>query len=117
MKFTEVVRILINGRGINRNKMLKDLGMGTGTFTTWERRGTIPSAETVLKIAEYFNVSVDYILGKTDIKNKPAVDNGEPISNHYVNVLKKYEALSPEQRKLVDAFTDALIAGNQGSNK
>ena len=68
MNFTNTVLNLINEKGISKNKMLMDLGMGVGTFATWEKRGTVPSAETVSKIADYFEVTTGYLLGKTDKK-------------------------------------------------
>ena len=63
MKFTEIVRSLIDKKGISINKMLTDLDMGGGTFATWEKRGTVPGGESLQKIAEYFGVTVDYLLG------------------------------------------------------
>lgn len=68
MTFTETVRKLLSEKKMSINKMLTDLKLGSGTFATWKKRGTIPSGETLEKIADYFGVSVDYLLGKTDSK-------------------------------------------------
>ena len=64
MTFTETVRKLLSENKMSINRMLTDLKLGSGTFATWEKRGTIPSGETLEMIADYFNVSVDYLLGK-----------------------------------------------------
>ena len=69
MKFTDIVQNLIDERGITRNKMLSDLQLGTGTFNTWEKRDTIPSGDILIKIAKYFGVSSDYLLGLTSSPN------------------------------------------------
>lgn len=45
--------------------VVKELLIATGSVTKW-KNGTIPSGETLTKIADYFHVSVDYLLGKTD---------------------------------------------------
>lgn len=37
----------------------------------WETGKTTPDKETIIKIANYFSVSVDYLLGNTDIKKAP----------------------------------------------
>lgn len=34
-----------------------------------KRNGTIPSLDYLKCLAEYFNVSIDYLLGRTDYKN------------------------------------------------
>lgn len=64
--FTDRVSMLIKERGISKSAMLKDLHMGSGIFATWEKRGTIPGGDTLGILAEYFQVSVDYLLGRTN---------------------------------------------------
>lgn len=96
MSFTENVLKLIEQNGISKNKMLKDLGMGTGTFATWQKRGTIPSGETLSKIAAYFNVSTDYLLGNEQKNKLPA--EARSLSDIENEILKIYHSL-PEDKK------------------
>lgn len=107
MGFIENVLSLIDKKGITKNKMLKDLGMGTGTFNTWEKRGTIPNGEILSKIAAYFNVSTDYLLGNEQ-KNKPA-ENGEPINEKQMLIMEKLKMLTPENYELAIAQLDAIL--------
>lgn len=65
--FTERIKELANRDGITIAQMLRDLGMGHATFSAWVKRGTIPNGEALQKIANYFDVSVDYLLGKKDL--------------------------------------------------
>lgn len=71
MTFTERVLKLIERDGITKNKMLTDLKLAKGSFGNWQERGTIPNGETLSKIADYFGVTIDYLLGATDQKEKP----------------------------------------------
>lgn len=103
MGFIENVLGLIDKNGITKNKMLKDLGMGTGTFNTWEKRGTIPSGETLSKIAAYFNVSIDYLLGNEQ-KNKPTVP-----TNNELNDL--YDLLNHENKQKILELARLYLAG------
>lgn len=64
--FLERIAALISSRGITRNKLLHDLGLDKNSFFNWEKRGTIPSGDVVAKIADYFGVSVDYLLGQEE---------------------------------------------------
>jgi len=61
--FVDRILMLIKDRGITKNKMLMDLGLGKNSFVDWSKRGTSPSGETFIKIADYFEVSTDYLLG------------------------------------------------------
>lgn len=50
-----------------------DLDMATGTYSQYENGTREPNFETLFKIADYFNVTTDYLLGRTTI-NSPPVD-------------------------------------------
>lgn len=47
------------------NRVASIIGVSSASVTKW-KNGTIPNSDTLLKIADYFAVSVDYLLGKTD---------------------------------------------------
>lgn len=103
MNFVENVLELINKFGITKNKMLTDLNLSKNSFVDWTKRGTIPNGDTLAKIAEYFNVSTDYLLGKTDIKNKPTTDNSDELSPDEAEFMAIFRQLSPEhKRELMD---------------
>ncbi|MCL2698474.1 MAG: helix-turn-helix domain-containing protein [Oscillospiraceae bacterium] len=40
--------------------------MSTGNVSDWKSRRSKPNIDTLPKIADYFDVSVDYLLGRTD---------------------------------------------------
>lgn len=57
--------------GKKPNPVAKELGFGSSAVTHW-KKGTAPSDISLKKIADYFGVSVDYLLGKTEQKEKPS---------------------------------------------
>lgn len=61
--FLERVLSLIAQKGISKNKMLTDLKLNKNSFVDWGKHGNIPNGDVLSKISEYFNVSVDYLLG------------------------------------------------------
>lgn len=64
--FTDLVKNLADKNNVQISKMLKDLNLADGSFNNWKNRNTVPSGTIVAKIAQYFNVSADYLLGLTD---------------------------------------------------
>lgn len=70
--FINRVMSLISERGISKNRLLNDLSLNKNSFVNWQERGSIPSSDTVKRIADYFNVTIDYLLGNTDVKNQPS---------------------------------------------
>lgn len=73
MNFLETTLQLIKENNISKNKMLTDLGLSKNSFVDWENRGTIPNGDTLIKIANYFNVSIDYLLGREKYFDSQAV--------------------------------------------
>ncbi|QEY34655.1 helix-turn-helix transcriptional regulator [Caproiciproducens galactitolivorans] len=76
---------------LRKNKMTQaDLarktGISTGLISQWKNRSQNPSAEKLQKVAECFNVSVDYLLGNEQ-KEKPLVNNDEELTA-YLEELK-----------------------------
>ncbi len=47
------------------NPLAKEIGISSGVITKWKSGGT-PNGEMLIKIADYLNCSVDYLLGRTD---------------------------------------------------
>lgn len=57
--------------GKKPNPVAKELGFGSSAVTHW-KRGTVPSDISLKKIADYFGVSVDYLLGKEEQPTAPS---------------------------------------------
>ncbi len=52
-------------RGCKPNTMAKEIGLSSATATKW-KQGAIPNDEALIKIADYLDCSIDYLLGRTD---------------------------------------------------
>ena len=62
----ERIKQLRNEAGIGQNKLAADLHVSNASISYWETAKQDPTAEAIFKIAQYFNVSADYLLGLTD---------------------------------------------------
>lgn len=63
--FWDRYEYLCKKKGKSPNALAKEMGAGTSACTYW-KNGTVPKGETLMKIAEIFDCSVDYLLGRTD---------------------------------------------------
>ena len=52
--------------GISQAQFAKDMGVAQNTVSNWENENRTLDAETLSRVADYFHVSVDYLLGKTE---------------------------------------------------
>jgi len=58
-------------QGTTVYRVSKDTGITNGRMSQWKNAGELPSVENLMKLADYFDVSTDYLLGRTD---KPEVN-------------------------------------------
>ena len=65
--FVDNLKKLIKERGITQKRFLIDLGLNINAIGDWAKNGNIPKGDTLQRIANYFSVSVDYLLGKSTI--------------------------------------------------
>lgn len=63
--FGEVLRWLRNKAGISQNELSKHIGVSKSSVNMYERGEREPSFETLEAIADYFNVDMDYLLGRS----------------------------------------------------
>ena len=69
----ERIASLIEEEGITASKLSKDLGFNSGAISNWKKGRAKPGTEAIIKIADYFNVTTDYLLGR--YTNQIAADN------------------------------------------
>lgn len=50
-------------------KIATELGFSRSLFNTWKKYNYIPSLEIAFSLSDYFDVSLDYLLGRTDVRN------------------------------------------------
>lgn len=62
--FFDIFSELCELRGISRNKAASDIGLSNSAQTKWRKDGSTPRGDTLDRIAAYFGVSTDYLLGK-----------------------------------------------------
>ncbi len=106
-RFFEQYSRLCKERGMSANGAAKEIGLPSSSVTNW-KQGRTPRLDKVEKIAEYFGVSADYLLGYTDEKEKPAAQMGDELSPEFASL---FSCLTPEQKELVLATMRELAKG------
>lgn len=77
--FAERLKELREERGLTQAEFAARVGIGTSTMTRYELGDREPTFPIARKIADYFGVTLDYLSGKTDVK--------EPLNFSELNVL------------------------------
>lgn len=99
---------LCKRNNISPSRAAQEIGFNKSSITNWKNNGYTPRREILVRIADYFGVSVDFLLDKDNSESeKPA---------EHINIIKiagrdgSYEerALTDEQLDLFKKMIDAL---------
>lgn len=97
MKFPERLKQLRNEKGLYQKELADIIGVSRPTVTQYENGTRTPDQVTLQKIADFFNISLDYLLGRTDEpspadKIKSAISD-DPVLLSFWDELKEREDL------------------------
>lgn len=67
--FIERLTFLASEKGEKFSKIAHSMPFPENYFYDWKREKTLPSLENLRAIADYFDVSIDYLIGRSDYKN------------------------------------------------
>lgn len=100
-------------RGETLEKLAKYLNVTIQTISNYENEKRDITPEVIIKLAEYFNVSTDYLLGKTDKKN-----NTNDVETEIMWALSGgYEALNDTNREIAKSVIESLLAKQEQEEK
>ena len=106
MDIVRRIKLLCSKEGISLNAFEQKSGVGRGNVARWKEN--IPKIDKVQKVADYFGVSTDYLLGITD---DPTPQGKTPSMVHYNPVTKEfeeYDKLPPEAQERMKEYYQML---------
>lgn len=103
------LRFLRTEKGESLEKIAKYLNVTIQTISNYENEKRDMTPDTILKLADYFGVSTDYLLGKTDIRN---IEEDFKFAYH-----KETEGLSEDEIKEALEFYKKIKYGKENDKK
>lgn len=97
---------LVKEKGVTKKKFLEDLSIAQSAIIYW-KKGSLPNTPTLIKIADYFNVSIDYLTGRID-NPKPQITY-QSLPCEAMELISIIEAMSP-QREQAEIIREYLLA-------
>lgn len=67
--FAQRLRELRSEKGVVQKDVANFLNITTSAYGFYEQGKRVPDTDIMIKLSNYFNVSLDYLLGKTDVRN------------------------------------------------
>lgn len=99
--FSINLRILRNEKGFTQKQLADKLLLSRNRISDYENATSEPSLDTLTQIADYFNVSIDFLLGHSELR-EPSAEQQSESERHaryiYSSLIDMFIGLSKEQR-------------------
>ena len=89
----ENIKKLRISKGLNQVEFAKKLGVTKQCVSNWENDNVIPSIEMLVKMADFFGASTDYLLGRTEKRTIEVSKLTEQQINSITTIVKDLEKL------------------------
>ncbi len=96
------IKLLREEKKIRQDELAKILSISPSAVGMYERDEREPNDEITLKLAEYFGVSTDYLLGKSDIRNPEELKNIPHANSGGLNIEGLDEEDMEELQRQID---------------
>lgn len=98
--------------GESQAAMGERLGVAQRTIAGWEKGTRQPNADMIVKIAETYQITTDYLLGRTDIPNMYA-QGVASVNGEEWDIYSENKNLSPDEREQVERQIHGAMEDDQ----
>lgn len=95
MLLPDRLKLLRNRFGYSQEALSKTLSISRMAYTQYETGHREPSLKTLIVLAQVYNVSLDYLLGLSDLSHLPVLSSGERF------LLSQLDRLADDRRQTV----------------
>ena len=108
----EILRVLRDEKGLTLKQMGEILGVSHMTYQRYEKNDTDVSTDMLVKLSDFYGVSADYLLGRTDIKARAGTTPAEQldVTAAEQEIIRRY-AEFPEDLRLLLLDTIRKLVG------
>ncbi len=103
--YLKKLRELRKNRDLTQEEMSKILNLGSTTYKNYENNITEPNICTLIKIADFYKISLDDLLGRpTNLLNK------NMLSERELSIVDKVLKMNAKQQELTEFYIDTLMS-------
>lgn len=98
------IQQLLNEKKVSQRQLAEALHLNPNTVNGYIHNRRSPDCETAAAIAAYLNISVDYLLGSSNIRHLSVL----PLSRNELLLVDRYRSLDEKGRQLLEELSERL---------
>lgn len=95
MSFGDVLAELRQDKGLYQKQLGELLNVSTSTISNYETNTHLPDYKTIVRIADYFEVSIDYLFGRTNFEfnytTLNSIINNDMTTGDLINIIMNFD--------------------------
>lgn len=88
--------------GLSQQQLADVIGVSQQSINKYENHGVEPDIATLIALAKYFDTSVDYLVGNTDIPRKYEIVHPFDLNGKEKEMIEKYRTATEKDKKVID---------------
>lgn len=110
--FPSRLKALREENSLLQKELAAILKLNRATLASWESGNRTPELGTAEKLADFFKVSIDYLLGRTNERQPDSEMHAFSLSPDELVLLKKYRQMQERQKNVMQQIAETIIPGD-----
>lgn len=106
MKLGDKIKKLREGKNISQKELAKEIGVTDAMVSMYENDKKNPSLEVITKLAAFFNVSTDYLLGAETMQDSEMPKNIRAVARDLLDLPEENRKLAIDMIKMMSKKAD-----------
>lgn len=95
------LKLLRKEYGISQQRLADEIGISQPSINKYENHDIEPEIEILIRLADYFNTSVDYIIGHTDVRRKIEHLEEYALNKTEADLITCFRSLNDDERQCI----------------
>ena len=96
------LKLLRQEYGISQQRLADAISVSQPSINKYENHNIEPEIEILKRMADYFNTSIDYIVGHTDIRRKIEHTEAYHLNQNEAEMLTRFRSLTDDEKECID---------------
>lgn len=103
------LKILRREYGISQQRLADAIGVSQQSINQYENHSVEPDISVLTRLADHFNTSIDFIVGRTDIRRP--IEHTEPfhLNKDESDVITQYRSLKSSEKQCITTMIQVLL--------
>lgn len=117
INFAERLKTIRKENGMTQMQLSEKSGLSQSNINTWERGRSLPLPDGLIALADCFNCSIDYLLGRESEDGTIIINSSANTLNAEENsMIKKFRILNKRRKELAICYLNGLYDGQLKDN-